>query len=595
MLVLLRPVRVLGKNVGSANEERAVMGMASINWRNWGEPAFKESKESGKPVLLSISATWCHWCHVMDQRSYSDPRIIEIMNRDYIPVRVDTDREPDINTRYNMGGWPSTVFLTGDHDVLTGATYMPPDQMLIVLDRVSTAYIEQNHELMEKARQARLETEESFRQAAGGASKAADVDRILETLRSSYDPLNAGFGTSQKFPHPVALQLLLFSFETTGNVDDLKMATDTLDAMIEGEVFDKVEGGIFRYATKRDWTEPHYEKLLSDNAKMAYALLDAYRLTGKDSYLETARQVFEYLETTLMHSKTGLFHGSQDADKGYYEAGVEERKKLAAPSIDPALYTDSNAMLACSYVKLYGVGKDPMARDKALRIVASLNCKVKSTHGSVAHYIADGKAHEFGVLGDAVNLVFANLACCEATGDETYIRTVKEMLEAVFAEFGSEQGAFFDIGENRAKKRGLSRYSTPIEENSMLAMAFIKLADMTEDEAYRLSSKRVLDALSAQYDSYGIMAAIYALALGILSSPPMLVTINAEPGTEEADALIGASLGSCGMNCTVRTVENEGEEAAASLCLGKSCRIRVTDPDDLSQALQEIQAIGSRQ
>ena len=563
--------------------------MASINWRNWGESAFSEAKESGKPVLLSVSAVWCHWCHVMDHRSYSDPRIIEVINRDYIPIRVDTDREPDINSRYNMGGWPSTVFLTADMDVLTGATYMPPDQLLIVLNRVATAYAEQNHDLMEKAKQARVETEQSF-QTSGSASKPAHVDQVLNTLRDAYDPLNAGFGTNQKFPYPAALQLLLFSYETIGNADDLKMATDTIDAMLAGDVFDKVDGGMFRYASRRDWTEPHYEKLLSDNARMAYVLLDAYRLTGNEDYLGTARQMFGYMERTLMDAKTGLFHGSQDADEVYYQAGGDERQQMTAPSVDPALYTDSNALLACAYVKLYGVGKDPLARDKALRIVASLDYTAKARDGSTAHYIEDGTAQEFGILADVTHLILANLACCEATGDETYIRTVKEMLETVFASFGSEQGAFYDVSESRANERGLTRYSTPIEENSLMALGFIKLADLTEDEAYRLSAKGVLDAISGQYDNYGIMGSIYATAAAVLSSTPMLITINADPGTEEADALIEASLSACGINCTVRTVEADGEEASASLCLGSSCRIRVTDPDDLSQALQDISA-----
>ncbi len=570
-------------------EERAVAGMANINWRRWGVAAFEEAKGSGKPVLLSISAVWCHWCHAMDQRTYSDPRVIEVINRDYIPVRADTDREPDINTRYNMGGWPSTVFLTSDRDVMTGATYMPPDQMLIVLERVASAYKEQNHDLMEKAKQARQDTEDSFRQTSGGASRVGDVDKVLNVLREAYDPLDAGFGTHQKFPYPAALQLLLFSFETTGNAEDLKMATDTLNAMIEGQMFDKIEGGMFRYATKRDWSDPHYEKILADNARMAYVLLDAYRLAGDNAYLDTARSIFGYMERTLMDSKTGLFHGSQDADEDYYLSDSEQRKQMTAPAVDPAMYTDSNAMAACAYVKLYGVGKDPIARDKALRIVASLDGLTKIGDGGIAHYIEDGEAREYGILSDAANLVFANLVCCEATGDESYIRTVQEMLESVFSHFGADNSAFYDISESRAGDRGLSLYTTPIEENSIVALAFIKLADLTEDEAYRLSSKRVLDHLSGAFENYGIMASVYGLAAGVLGSTPMLVTVNAEPGTEEADALIGASLASCGLNCTVRTIETDGEPSA-SLCLGTSCRIKVTDPDDLSQALQDVAA-----
>lgn len=99
--------------------------MQNIEWRSWGDAAFAESRDSGKPILLSISAVWCHWCHIMDQRTYSDPTIIDIINKHYIPIRADVDREPDVNLRYNMGGWPSTVFLTSDRDVLTGATYLP--------------------------------------------------------------------------------------------------------------------------------------------------------------------------------------------------------------------------------------------------------------------------------------------------------------------------------------------------------------------------------------------------------------------------------------------------------------------------------------
>ncbi len=563
--------------------------MGSINWRNWGESAFDEAKRSGKPVLLSISAVWCHWCHAMDSRTYSDPRVIEIINRDYIPIRVDTDREPDINIRYNMGGWPSTVFLTSDKDVMTGATYMPPDQMLIVLDRVKIAYSEQNHDLLEKARQAREETEQSFKQPSIKGSRAGDVDKVLDVLREAYDPLNHGFGTHQKFPYPSALQLLLFSFETTGNVDDLRMVTGTLDAMMEGGMFDPVEGGMFRYATKRDWTDPHYEKILSDNARIAHVLLDAYRLSGKEDYLSLAHEVFGYLERVLLDPKTGLFHGSQDADEDYYLADADERKQMTAPAVDPAMYTDSNAMMALAYTRLYGVGRDPIARDKALRIVASLDGIVKARDAAVAHYIEDGRPHEFGILTDAANLILANLVCCEATGDESYIRSAKEMLESVFAGFGSAHGAFYDISEDRARKRGLTRYSTPIEENSILALAFVKLADLTEDEAYRLSAKQVLDALSGQFENYGIMSSIYGTAVGVLTATPMLVTIHAEPGTEEADALIEASLGSCGLNCTVRTIESDAEPSA-SLCLGTSCRIKVTDPDDLSQALQDITA-----
>ena len=564
--------------------------MANIAWRNWGESAFDEAAQSGRPALLSISAVWCHWCHIMDSKTYCDPRVIEAVNRDFIPIRVDADREPDINTRYNMGGWPSTVFLTADRDVLTGATYMPPDQMLIVLERVSSAYAEQVDELNEKAKQARIDTEDTFRNASGGATAADDVRKAVDLLRSSYDAEHGGFGTSQKFPHPSALQLLLASYESRGDAQNLKMAVDTLDSMLSGEMFDPVEGGMFRYATRRDWSAPHTEKLLADNARMAVVLFDAYRIAENPEYLETARRLFAYMENTLMDPDTGLFHGSQDASEEYCAADAQARASLTPPRVDTAFYTDSNAMLARAYLKLYGVGRDISARDKALRIVCRLDRLERSECGCVPHYIEDGAPHTFGILSDAAELVLANLACSEATGDDTYVRAAKELLESIFEAFGSESGAFYDVSEVRAANRGLTRYSTPLEENAALAMAFIKLADLTEDEAYRLSAGRVLNALAAQSENYGIMGSSYALALGALNSMPLLVTIHADPGTEEADAFIQASLGACGLNCTVRTVPAESEDAAASVCLGSVCRIRVTDPEELAQSLGEVTA-----
>lgn len=560
--------------------------MQNIEWRSWGDAAFAESRDSGKPILLSISAVWCHWCHIMDQRTYSDPTIIDIINNHYIPIRADVDREPDVNLRYNMGGWPSTVFLTSDRDVLTGATYLPPDRMRIVLDRVTEAYAEQSDELKSKAKQAREQAEKTYQHT--GTAAAKDVRKLIDVLRSAYDIENGGFGVTQKFPHSAALQLLMAHYEATGCEGDLDMVADTLVAMIDGEIFDQTEGGMFRYATHRDWTAPHYEKILADNAKIAAALLDAHRLTQRTEFLQTAHRVFGFLEKNMMDSKTGLFFGSQDADENYYQADADARKNMTPPKVDPLVYTDSNAILARSYLKLYGIGKDLKARDKALRIVGNLNRLEKAENGTVGHYIEKGKAHGFGMLSDMAELVLANVSAAEATADNTYIENAQELLETIFAEFGSDNGGFYDISATRAAERSLTRYTTPIEENSALATAFIKLADLTEDESYRLSARRVLDALSVYVEDYGLMASSYGFALSMLDASPVLVTVHAYPGTEEADMFIQASMGACNLNCTVRTVPLEQGEPAVTACLGSSCRVRVTDPTEVAQALEDI-------
>src|ERR1700738_538684 len=179
---------------------------AEINWHPWSASAFEEAKQTGRPILLSISAVWCHWCHVMDETTYSHPGIIDLINRDYVPIRVDNDVRPDINQRYNMGGWPSTAFLTSSGDILTGATYMPPDQMADALSRVAGYYHTHQPEIASRILESRKRT-------GGGAARSAGpldedlVASILEAVKNAYDAEYGGGGNPPKFPPNDAVPL----------------------------------------------------------------------------------------------------------------------------------------------------------------------------------------------------------------------------------------------------------------------------------------------------------------------------------------------------------------------------------------------------
>ncbi|HYM67235.1 MAG TPA: DUF255 domain-containing protein, partial [Patescibacteria group bacterium] len=146
---------------------------SEINWQPWSARAFDEARRSGRPILLSISAVWCHWCHVMDETTYSHPAIIELINSDFVPVRVDNDVRPDINLRYNMGGWPTTAFLTASGEILTGATYMPPDQMADALARVAGYYRTHQAEIAVSVLEARKKVGAQVARSSGGIDPAA--------------------------------------------------------------------------------------------------------------------------------------------------------------------------------------------------------------------------------------------------------------------------------------------------------------------------------------------------------------------------------------------------------------------------------------
>src|SRR5712692_8318162 len=165
-----------------------------INWHPWSPAAFEEARQSSRPILLSISAVWCHWCHVMDETTYSHPGVIDLINREFVPVRVDNDVRPDINQRYNMGGWPSTAFLTSSGDILTGATYLLPDQMADAIARIATYYRTNRPEVASKVLESRKRSGGIAARSAGELDVSL-VDAILNAVRSSYDPEYGGFGT----------------------------------------------------------------------------------------------------------------------------------------------------------------------------------------------------------------------------------------------------------------------------------------------------------------------------------------------------------------------------------------------------------------
>ena len=227
-----------------------------ILWREWGEEAFGEAVEQGKLVLLSISAVWCHWCHVMDETSYSDESVIKYINQHYVPVRVDNDQRPDINARYNMGGWPTTCFLTPDGDVIYGATYLAPSQMRQLLPRVVEVWRNERHEILKQLREKSAQAESRQSRvhtplAVSPLPAAEIIGDVSGAIIRNFDPKHGGLGNGQKFPMSDAWELLLAIYAQTQDPSTsserlLDMVVHTLIAMGTRGMYDLVAGGWFR-------------------------------------------------------------------------------------------------------------------------------------------------------------------------------------------------------------------------------------------------------------------------------------------------------------------------------------------------------------
>ena len=282
----------------------------SIHWYNWEPATFALAQDENKPILLDLTAVWCHWCHVMDETSYSDPTVIGLVNELYIPIRVDTDQRPDVQARYLMGGWPTTAFLTPQGDILTGGTYIPPEELIPLLQEVSEYYAANEADIAARVAELRRQQATGRPQPATGIPTDT-LHLALDQLEATYDSTYGGFGQQPKFPAPGAVALIFRYDYTINDAAWLERALHTLAGV--GHLVDPVWGGVYRYSVSPDWQTPHYEKLLSGNAEVLRNHLEAYQATGDAAYQDTAEAILGYVERFLW-DPAGGFYGSQDAD-----------------------------------------------------------------------------------------------------------------------------------------------------------------------------------------------------------------------------------------------------------------------------------------
>src|SRR5439155_4396470 len=276
-----------------------------------GSEAFDKARHENKPIFLSVGYSTCHWCHVMEAESFSDPAIAELMNRDFVSIKVDREERPDIDRVYmsyvimlGAGGWPMSVFLTPELKPFVGGGYFPPDDrdgsigFRTLLKRVNADWTNKRDMILEAAKSGTAVMEAgAVELSASGAPPTLNsqvLDHTYRDLKASYDRVNGGFGTGQKFPRPVALNFLAREYARTGSRPALEMVLETLRAMARGGIHDQLAGGFHRYATDRAWRVPHFEKMLYDQAQLAVSYTEAFQITKDPAFADSARDILEY-------------------------------------------------------------------------------------------------------------------------------------------------------------------------------------------------------------------------------------------------------------------------------------------------------------
>jgi hypothetical protein len=314
-----------------------------VDWMEWGEAAFDRAVKEDKPILLDIGAVWCHWCHVMDRESYEDAGTAQIINDNFVAVKVDRDERPDVDARYQsavsaisgQGGWPLTAFLTPEGKPYFGGTYFPPEDrhgrpsFQRVLLTMADAFLDRRAEVDESAGSVMdaIEHNESFSGRAGNPGPELVEKMVLAALKS-VDMRHGGFGAQPKFPHSSALDLLIdiasrgvatmVKLNGQGTIAISEAAREavlhTLDKMAKGGIYDHLAGGFHRYSVDEHWVVPHFEKMAYDNSELLKNYVHAYQQFGAEEFARVARDILRWMDEWLSDRELGGFYASQDAD-----------------------------------------------------------------------------------------------------------------------------------------------------------------------------------------------------------------------------------------------------------------------------------------
>jgi uncharacterized protein len=566
-----------------------------IKWLDWTDAAFQRAKAEKKPILLDISAVWCHWCHRLDEDTYAVPDIIAYIESHFVPIRVDTDERPDINRRYNMGGWPTTAFLTPDGRVINGGTYMPPEQMRQTLRDIRSFW--------EKSQENSTKTFDipQIESAPSGSLSETIIDEVLAEIANNFDPIYGGFGGQPKFPSTDALELALLKYHCSGNREFLRIVKLTLDTVGKSGLYDKEMGGFFRYSTTRDWSIPHFEKMSEVNSKWLRLYTHAYQVTNEGFYAEIAWGIMGYLKTWLSDQQNGCFFGSQDADEKYYSRSYAERVSLTPPFIDRRVYTNWNAMLISAFLEASSVFVDEATRDFALKSLDRL-LKLNYKRGNGMFHFNDGKPHLQNLLSDQAQTANTLLVAYETTGKIEFLRIAQELMDtAVRKLFDFEHGGLIDTVVDSNAHGFLSKPAKPLDENSFAAQVLTRLHHLSGREMYRKMAEGTLKRFAEMYPQLGFMAADYALAVdAFLHEPTIIRIIGSSEVSLTNDLLIEAH-----RNYEPRKIiqildprrERKSitalgypisESPTAYICVGRTCTASITEPRQISAELNRM-------
>jgi len=406
----------------------------AVKWGGWDKELFTRAAAEKRFVILDLEAVWCHWCHVMEKTTYSDPKVVELLDSKYLPVRVDQDANPDLSNRYGDWGWPATIVFNSDGtEIAKIRGYIEPERMQALLKAV----IEDPSPGPSVG--------EAF-EIKPSTSTFLTKDQRAELIKNydeSYEDNIGGWGDSQKFIDADSMDYAMTRAEA-GDAVATQHARQTFDAALA--LIDPVWGGVFQYSEAGSWTHPHFEKIMSFQAQYLRQYSQAYAQWKDPKYLTAAANIERYLAGFLV-SPDGVFYVSQDADLDhdtdghkYYALGDNDRRKLGMPRIDKNIYARENGWAISGLAAYYNVTNDP----KILAMAERTAKWVKENRALPSGGFRHGETDRGGpFLGDTLAMGQAYLDLYAATGNRDWLTEAGKAGDFIGAAFKDDAGGFF--------------------------------------------------------------------------------------------------------------------------------------------------------
>jgi uncharacterized protein YyaL (SSP411 family) len=483
-----------------------------IDWFEWENEAFTLAGEKDKPVMLFLSAFWCRYCQSMDEQAFSDRENMALLNAYFIALRAEDAMRPDLNARYNLNGWPTIAFFSPGGELLAASNFLSVEEFKNLLLNVYLAY-------QEKDRHSRVAQRTPTRESPdppGETAPEAILAAIADSVMASADRVNGGYGRGQKFIYAPVNDFLLSRYELTGKPVYLNHVRLTLDHMREGQIHDRERGGYFRTTTGADWTKPHREKLLVEQAGLLANCLGVFRLTGSVEYARMADEIVGYLNARLFDAETGAFFGCEDF---LVREGSSDGEWLSI--VDRCVYTDANAVAAAAYLQASALLGRIECRMRALNLLDWLWNRCRSAaHGMYHYYYNGGGAGRSGMLLDQALVGTAMLEAYGASGDPKYLEWARADAEFILGRLKNPAAGFYDCA---GREHGVLVFPLmDLDQNGTTATFFLRMAEASGDPKYHQAASWALRAARADAAAYGLDASRLGRALGELlnSSQP---------------------------------------------------------------------------